>query len=154
MRVVVRRNIMQAESCFNSLASSDAGAICEGSMAFCPNCEAEYREGITVCPDCDMELVAELTPENKVHDTSEGEPVPFQTFKTGAEAEMARQVLEQNGIRSFVEGGDFAVIPSSFSQEVVLMVDERDLPQAVEIYNAYFDPESPAPSDEDATETQ
>ncbi|HEY7912268.1 MAG TPA: DUF2007 domain-containing protein [Blastocatellia bacterium] len=123
-------------------------------MAFCPNCEAEYREGITVCPDCDMELVAELTPENKVHDTSEGEPVPFQSFKTGAEAEMVREMLDQNGIRSFVQGGEFAVIPGSFSQEVVLMVDERDIERAVEIYNAYFDSEPPAPSEEDATEAE
>src|ERR1043165_2244389 len=108
-------------------------------MAFCPNCEAEYKTGITVCPDCNVNLVEKLTPENKVHDTSDGEPVPLQSFKTGAEAEMVRELLEQNGIRSFVEGGDFAVIPSSFSQAVVLMVDERDLPRALDIYNAYFD---------------
>jgi hypothetical protein len=112
-------------------------------MAFCPNCEAEYKEGMTVCPDCNWELVAELTAENKVHDTSDGEPVPLQSFKTSAEAEMVREMLEGNGIRSFVEGGDFAVIPSSFSQEIVVMVDERDLDRAVEIYEAYFDSETP-----------
>ena len=123
-------------------------------MAFCPNCEAEYREGFTVCPDCNVELVAELTEENKTHDTSEGEPVPLQSFKTGAEAEMVRELLEQNGIRSFVEGGDFAVIPSSFSQEVVLMVDERDLDRAIEIYKAYFDAESTAPVTEDQSESE
>jgi len=123
-------------------------------MAFCPNCEAEYREGIAVCPDCNVELVAELTEENKTHDTSEGEPVPLQSFKTGAEAEMVRELLEQDGIRSFVEGGDFAVIPSSFSQEVVLMVGERDLDRAIEIYKAYFDAESTAPVTEDLSESE
>jgi hypothetical protein len=123
-------------------------------MAFCPNCEAEYREGITVCPDCGVELVGELTTENKTHDTSEGEPVPLQTFKTGAEAEMVRELLEQNGLRSFVEGGDFAIIPSSFSQEVVVMVDERDLDRAVEIYKAYFDAESTAPAAENQSESE
>ena len=123
-------------------------------MAFCPNCEAEYKTGITVCPDCDIELVAELTPENKVHDTSDGEPVQLQSFKTGAEAEMVRELLERNGIRSFVQGGDFAIIPSSFSQEVVVMVDERDLDQAVEIYKAYFDVDSTAPSTEDQSESE
>ena len=123
-------------------------------MAFCPNCEAEYREGIAVCPDCNMELVAELTPENRVHDRSEGEPVPLQSFKTGAEAEMVSQLLEQNGIRSFVQGADFAVIPGSFSQEVVLMVDERDLDRAVEVYKAYFDTDLPAPASKDQPENQ
>jgi hypothetical protein len=123
-------------------------------MAFCPNCEAEYKTGITVCPDCDIDLVAKLTPENKVHDTSDGEPIALQSFKTGAEAEMVRELLERNGIRSFVQGGDFAIIPSSFSQEVVVMVDERDLNQAVEIYNAYFDVDSTAPSTEDQSESE
>jgi hypothetical protein len=126
-------------------------------MAFCPNCEAEYKEGITVCPDCNLELVAELTEENKLHDTSEGEPVPLRTFSNSAEAEMVREMLNSNGIRSFVQGGDFAVIPSSFSQEVIVMVDERDLDRAIEIYEAYFDSdtsddESPAPATEDQTE--
>ena len=123
-------------------------------MAFCPNCEAEYKEGIKVCPDCRIKLVDELTPENRVHDSSDGEPVPLQSFKTGAEAEMVRELLNQNGIRSFVEGGDFAVIPSSFSQEVVVMVDERDLQRAIEIYNAYFDADATAPTSENQTDSE
>jgi hypothetical protein len=123
-------------------------------MAFCPDCEAEYREGITVCPDCQIELVDHLTPENRIHDSGAGEPVPLQSFKTSAEAEMVREMLEQNGLRSFVEGGEFAIIPSSFSQEVVVMVDERDLPRAVEIYNAYFDADQSAPASENQIDSE
>src|ERR1044072_2695320 len=123
-------------------------------MAFCPNCEAEYKEGITVCPDCNIELVAELTPENKVHDTSDGEPVALRSFKNSAEAELVREMLNGNGIRSFVQGGDFAVIPSSFSQEVVVMVDERDLTRAIEIYEAYFDADETAPTSENQTDSE
>jgi hypothetical protein len=68
-------------------------------------------------------------------------------------------LLNGNGIRSFVQGGDFAVIPSSFSQEVVVMVDERDLTRAIEIYEAYFDSEvpdaeSPAPATEGQTDSE
>jgi hypothetical protein len=123
-------------------------------MAFCPNCEAEYRAEITVCPDCEVELVSELTPENRVHDISEGEPVRLQSFSNSAEAEMVRETLERNGIRVFVEGGEFAVIPSSFSQEVVVMVDERDLPRAIEIYEAYFNAEPTAPATENQTDEE
>jgi putative signal transducing protein len=123
-------------------------------MAFCPNCEAEYRAEVTVCPDCDVELVPELTPENRVHDIADGEPVRLQSFSNSAEAEMVRETLDRNGIRAFVEGGDFAVIPSSFSQEVVVMVDERDLPRAVEVYEAYFNAESTAPAAEDQTDEE
>lgn len=121
-------------------------------MAFCPNCEAEYRAEVTVCPDCALALVPSLTPENRVHDISEGEPVRFQSFGNSAQAEMVRETLDKNGIRAFVQGGDFAVIPSSFSQEVVVMVDERDLPRAIEIYEAFFNAEPTAPADEDQSD--
>jgi len=121
-------------------------------MAFCPNCEAEYRAEVTVCPDCELDLVPELTPETRVHDLGEADPVRLQSFSNSAEAEMVRETLEKNGIRAFVEGGDFAVIPSSFSQEVVVMVDERDLPRAIEVYEAYFNSDSTAPSEEDQTD--
>lgn len=121
-------------------------------MSFCPNCEAEYRPEVAVCPDCEMELVPELTPATRVHDISEGEPVRLQSFSNSAEAEMVRETLNQNGIRAFVEGGEFAVIPSSFSQEVVVMVDERDLPRAIEIYEAYYNAESTAPAEDNQTD--
>ncbi len=119
-------------------------------MAFCPNCEAEYREGITRCSDCDMELVGELTDANKVHDTSEARMIAFQSFKTSAEAELVRDLLEQNGVRAFVEGAEFAILPGSFSGEVVLVVDERDFERAVEVYEAYFN----APADEGQPDNQ
>jgi hypothetical protein len=122
-------------------------------MAFCPNCEAEYRAGITACPDCNIDLVSELTPETSVHDKSDAEPVKLRSFRNSAEAEMVSEMLAHNGIRSFVEGGEFAIIPSSFSQEVVVMVDERDLTRAVELYEAFFNSES-APSDEDQTDKE
>jgi hypothetical protein len=112
-------------------------------MSFCPDCEAEYKAGITTCPDCKIDLVPHLTSETRLHDKDHGEPVPLRSFKTAAEAQMVRELLDLNGIRSFVEGADFAVIPSSFSQEVVVMVDERDLDRAVEIHQAYFDSQAP-----------
>ena len=111
-------------------------------MAFCPNCEAEYVAGITACPDCNIELVPELTPETRVHDTSDAETVPFRSFSNSAEAEVVFEMLQQNGIRAYVKGAEFVVLPTNFSQEVVVMVDERDLTRAMEIYEAYFDAES------------
>jgi len=89
-----------------------------------------------------------------LHDSGEGEPVPLQSFRNSAEAEMVSQMLERNGIRSFVEGGEFAIIPGSFSQEVVVMVDERDLAHAIEIYEAFFNAERTAPATEDQTDKE
>jgi hypothetical protein len=107
-------------------------------MAFCPDCEAEYKTTITVCPDCNVELVPELTPETKVHDTSDANPVPLRSFGTSPEAEMVLELLQRNGIRAFVEGGGFSVTFGNVS-EIAVMVDERDLVRAVELYEAYFE---------------
>ena len=35
-------------------------------MPWCPKCRNEYVEGKTHCPDCDVELVEELNPEEQV----------------------------------------------------------------------------------------
>jgi hypothetical protein len=121
-------------------------------MAFCPNCEAEYKAGIAVCPDCNYELVPELTPEAKVHDTSDHTFVSFRTCSNSVEAEMVNELLERNGIRSLVKPGEVGIFGSSFHGGSV-MVDERDLARAAEIYEAYFNAEATAPSDEDQTDT-
>jgi hypothetical protein len=63
---------------------------------------------------------------------------PFKSFKTSAEAGLVLDLFTKNGIRALVEGEEFAVIPGGFSDEIVLMVDERDLPHALELYEAYF----------------
>ena len=31
---------------------------------YCPDCRAEYREGFETCPDCEVQLVVELPPED------------------------------------------------------------------------------------------
>lgn len=41
---------------------------------FCPQCESEFRPGFDHCPDCDVDLVAELPPEPG-HDTDVYETV-------------------------------------------------------------------------------
>lgn len=111
-------------------------------MPFCPECEAEYEDGVETCTDCGVALVGEL-PVHEPADTADGEPVPFRNFANSAEASMVRDLLEENGIRAYVSGGEFTVAPSAFSDEIVLMVDERDLERARALYDAYFGQEAP-----------
>ena len=108
---------------------------------FCPVCESEYEAGVTSCPDDGSELVERLTPENTLHDHSEARFVPLHNIGSPAEAEMVADILQQNEIRAAVQsGGADALSPllSSASPGALVLVDERDLDRAREIYESFF----------------
>ena len=108
---------------------------------FCPECEAEYEPGVTHCPDDGAALVAQLTAENVVHDPSEARLVQLYKLGSPAEAEMVNDIFRNNGIRSMVKSGGsdaFSPLLSATSEGAVILVDERDLDRAQEIYNAFF----------------
>jgi hypothetical protein len=108
---------------------------------FCPVCESEYEEGITRCPDDEAELVERLTPENTLHDNSEARFVPLHNIGSPAEAEMVHDILTQNGVRSAVQSGGmdaFSPLLSTTAPGALVLVDERDLDRAQEIYASFF----------------
>jgi hypothetical protein len=108
---------------------------------FCPVCESEYEAGITHCPDDNTELVERLTSENTLRDHSEARFVTLHNVGSPAEAEMVNDLLVKNGIRSAVQsGGMDALSPllSTSSPGAMVLVDERDLDRAQELYNAFF----------------
>lgn len=107
---------------------------------FCPVCESEYEDGIGRCPDDDSELVTRLNSET-AHDTSEARLVELHHLGSPAEAEMVNDILTQNGIRSLVKSGgaDTLSAPlSATSAGAVILVDERDLDRANDIYASFF----------------
>ena len=108
---------------------------------FCPVCESEYEAGMTQCPDDGAELVERLTAENTLRDHSDARFVPLHNVGSPAEAEMVNDILSQNGIRSAVQSGGsdmFSPLLSTTSPGAMVLVDERDLDRAQELYTAYF----------------
>jgi hypothetical protein len=108
---------------------------------FCPVCEAEYEEGIKHCADDGAELVERLTAENTVHDHSEASFVPLHNLGSPAEAEMVADILKQNGVRVAVQSGGadaFSPLLSAASPGAIILVDERDLEHAQELYDSFF----------------
>ena len=108
---------------------------------FCPVCESEYEAGISVCPDDKTELVERLTPENTLRDHSEARFVALHNIGSPAEAEMIVDILTQNNVRAVVQsGGMDALSPllSTTAPGALVLVDERDLDRAQEIYNSFF----------------
>src|ERR1700730_10728414 len=108
---------------------------------FCSVCEAEYEAGIARCPDDDSPLVERLTSENTVHDSSEARFLPLHHLGSPAEAEMVNDILQKNGIRSVVQSGGagaFSPLLSATAPGATVLVDERDLDRAQEVYSAFF----------------
>jgi hypothetical protein len=110
-------------------------------IMFCPTCEAEYEPGITRCADDGAELVEALTVEAGATDDSEARFVMLHTLSSPAEAEMVNDILRQNGIRSVVQSGasdQFSPLFSVMSPGAQVLVDERDLDRAKELYSSFF----------------
>jgi hypothetical protein len=108
---------------------------------FCPTCEAEYEPGITHCADDGAELVERLSSEAGATDESEARFVMLHTLSSPAEAEMVNDILRQNDIRSVVQSGasdQFSPLFSVMSPGAQVLVDERDLERARELYASFF----------------
>lgn len=96
---------------------------------FCPNCRAEYKEGITLCADCNVELVHELLPEDIAEYV---DLVDLETYPDRNEAELAKGVLSGSGIEAVIYGDEYGgYAPAlSFSEGVKLMVKKKDIVRA------------------------
>src|SRR6266513_1202046 len=108
---------------------------------FCPTCEAEYELGITRCADDGAELVERLAVEAGATDTSAARFVMLHTLSSPAEAEMVNDILRQNGIRAVVQSGasdQFSPLFSVMASGSQVLVEERDLDRANELYSSFF----------------
>jgi hypothetical protein len=108
-------------------------------MLSCPRCKKQYGTGMIVCEVCGGPLV-DSSPEHSTPDESaEGlELVELAEFSNVSEAEMIKELLEQNGIDSVVKGEVDPIGIASRAEPTTLLVEERDWGQAQEIYQAYF----------------
>ncbi|MGE5400041.1 MAG: putative signal transducing protein [Ignavibacteriales bacterium] len=101
-------------------------------MPICPNCEYEYKEGMTVCPDCGIQLVDQQEFNEHMINPEDWDVV--YTCSEEYEAEMLKANLEGAGIealiipkkdRNFPAVGDLAVIK--------LVVRKKDTETALQI---------------------
>jgi hypothetical protein len=102
-------------------------------MSFCPKCKYEYKEGIAVCPDCDVRLVKELHVEAE---DQEDYPVALVTVGDISEADIIKSVLDSAGIPAYVQSHHSAMytgvlIPERLSTTIFVANSRRDDARAV-----------------------
>ena len=94
-------------------------------MPFCPKCKYEFRDDITVCPDCDLTLVTKLH-EPKEQEHIDVELVTVADFTFDVQAEEAKVLLESHGIPAIVENAISAMIYPGMAGIKVLVPKEDE----------------------------
>ena len=121
-------------------------------MPYCAKCLIEYVEGTAQCEDCGAFLLPGSPPAAPprpeiTHDKDvKLVPVRISAEDSGMEAEVARGVLESQGIPC-VLSGDVAGEPFPV-MDIQLLVREEDMGRAERILQEYADAEVPPTPEE------
>jgi len=108
---------------------------------FCPACRAEYREGFTVCADCEVDLVATLA-----HDERPNMKLVTVFDSTNpALIGIAKTVLDGAGIEFLVLGDDGARVFSGnpFLARVRIQVEKKLAEEAEALLSEISESEEP-----------
>lgn len=98
----------------------------------CPKCEAEYVEGIKVCPDCGRELITKEDFEG--HLVHPSDHVIIYTTDNQAEAQMLKANIEGGGIDAHILGQKDSSFPAVGDLAVIkLLVKKDDVDEAMKI---------------------
>ena len=101
-------------------------------MPFCPSCDYEYVEGVTICPDCGTRLVDEAYFDKPEDWTEENWEVVFTSGKD-YEVEMLKDNLESAGITSTILSQKDHNFPAPGNFSIIkLLVRKEDISSALD----------------------
>ncbi len=120
-------------------------------MSYCPNCRVEFGESATQCKKCGVTLLPGDLPEAASPEAYTGETICLGTFSgptAQMEADLAKSVLEEQGIPAVVAGVSTAGGVEGGSEGVTLWVLQEDADEAADILEDFFDsPPTPSPDE-------
>ncbi len=118
-------------------------------MKYCPECEAEYRDDIETCADCEVLLIeAEVffqirEQEKQVRETlAKEEFVPVKVAENSFEVDTVKEALEQEGIPVLIrlfedtaydgiyvsqKGWGYVEVPQSDKKKAEKIIDDLSL---------------------------
>ena len=107
-------------------------------MPFCPECQAEYRDGFTRCSECDLDLVEKLpeafdTSEENIKRALEGKELVPMTRGSLEVVKEARDLLAEHGVASLVVEHDKVPLAPGMPLRVQLVVAENDREAAAQV---------------------
>lgn len=98
----------------------------------CPNCEYEYVDVVTQCPDCGIELVTKEDFEG--HLVHHSDWIVVYTTGENYKAEMYKANLEGAGIEALILGQKDRNYPTVGDLSIIkLLVQKKDAADALEI---------------------
>jgi len=125
-------------------------------MPYCAQCLVEYVDGTAKCEDCGADLLPGAPPERPpLADLSAEKDVklvPVRVFTGGTaqmDAELARNVLQSQGIPSLVQGETAAELLPVL--DVPLLVREEDAGRAEQVLREFSEANLSQPSEEPDT---
>jgi hypothetical protein len=110
-------------------------------MPYCPQCLTEYTEGAAECMDCHVRLEPGTPPAGANDPEPEPKLVRIRTFSGPTavmQADLARNLLQNQGILSFIPGETSAEMLPGVDL-VQLWVREQDADEAAEVLQSYLD---------------
>ena len=109
-------------------------------MPFCPKCRAEYVDGVEMCSDCQIPLVAELPPKEEPEYI---EMVELERVQDEVAGVMKKGILENSGITVILQAAKIPAydgIASTWSTYYwgKLLVPKEDLETSRKILDDYM----------------
>ncbi|MHB8580199.1 MAG: hypothetical protein ACYDA4_10110 [Ignavibacteriaceae bacterium] len=104
---------------------------------FCPKCKLEYREGYTMCIDCEIDLVDSVDSATKLQLNRERinentDFVPALTIHNDENIATIKQILEDRWIEYFFED-ESPLFIKDLSDSLILKVREDQVPSVIEL---------------------
>jgi len=119
-------------------------------MPYCPQCLIEYVDGTTKCEDCGTDLQPGSPPEARhkveMSGSKDFKLVAIRVFSGATavlDADVARNILESQGIPSLVPGETSAELLPVL--DVPLLVREEDAEESARLLQEYLDTDASTP---------